>query len=480
MDRSGKIRTLFHAWSGNYPDSITALPVSGSSRRYYRIISGEKSFLAAHNNNERENRAFINFTDHFRNYDLNVPEIHATDLVNDLYLLEDLGDLTLFDLVQSTKEKGEPFSRLVDIYKTVLSDLIRFQVVAGKTLDFSYCHPVAEFSIQSIAWDLNYFKYYFLKPLLGSFDENALEADFLKISDDLGKVDRSFFMYRDFQSRNILLKNGKPFYIDYQGGRRGALQYDLASLLFQARAGIPYNIREDLYQHYTDELKMYIEMDEDQFRDQYEGFVLIRLLQVLGAYGYRGLFERKSHFLKSIPYAMENLEWYAENTTLTGRYPSLFKTVEKLIRHCDFRVNDTDRKSSEMQVHIYSFSYKKGFPEDRTEHGGGFVFDCRALPNPGREEKYRYFSGTDREVIDYLESGPETRRFLDSVTRIVSQSVDEYQKRGFKYLSVGFGCTGGQHRSVYCAEKLASYLNKKYDLNVSVTHTEKENWQERL
>ena len=463
-----RIKQLFSDWAGEEPVYFGSLPRSGSLRQYFRIKGRSKQAIAAVNSDLRENEAFYSFTGHFLKNGLNVPEIFAKLPEEGIYLLQDLGDTTLFSLlINAGRENGIP-ENIVQLYKESLSELIKFQVVAGKSLDYSVCYPRAAFDRQSMQWDFNYFKYYFLKLTGVSFHEQKLEDDFNGLTDYLESADMDYFMFRDFQARNIMIYDKKPYFIDYQGGRKGPLQYDLASILFQAKAQLPFSLREDLLKYYITNLKQYINVDEQKFVELYYGFVLIRTLQVLGAYGYRGYFERKPHFIESIEYAVENLKWILTNVTIPVEMPELTKCLTGIAGKNRF---GEKRKSSDtLTVEINSFSFKKEIPEDESGNGGGFIFDCRALPNPGRYEEYKKLTGKDKPVIDFLSKEPEVLKFLNNVFEIVDQSVDNYIERGFGHLMVNFGCTGGQHRSVYSAENLYEHLKNKYDINLVLTH----------
>lgn len=451
------------------PETIDAIPPAGSDRRYYRLGYKEKTAIGAWNPIQEENSAFLYFTRHFKANGLNVPEIYAEDPENYVYLVEDLGNTSLFSLLENISENSGFPAEIAKIYRESLKELIRFQVVAGKSLDYSFCYPHEAFDARSMKWDLNYFKYYFLK-LHVPFHEGRLENDFDTLVDFLGRADSSFFMYRDFQSRNILIKDERLYFIDYQGGRKGPLQYDLASLLFQVKADLPFEFREEMLDYYLSELSVYIEIDKAVFKRQYYGFVLIRLLQVLGAYGFRGLIEKKPHFLSSIPFALKNLKWWLKNVNLNLELPELLPCLERLTNLEKYQLAESPSVKN-LTIVLKSFSYKRGIPDDLGGNGGGFVFDCRALPNPGREERYRAFNGRDQAIIDYLKDDPQVISFLEETEKLVNQSVENYLERGFSSLSVNFGCTGGQHRSVYCAETLAARLKRKYQqVKLEVEH----------
>jgi aminoglycoside/choline kinase family phosphotransferase len=449
---------------------IEPLPTAGSYRKYYRMTGHNRTAVGVYSPDTLENNAFLGFSRHFKACGLSVPDIYAENLQEHCYLLEDLGDLSLLQKLEDGRKNGRPDDVTIELYKVTISELPRFQVVAGEHLDYRLCYPVKEFDGRSMRWDLNYFKYYFLKLLKIPFNEYALENDFDRLILYLLRAGNDSFMYRDFQARNILIHKDKPWYIDYQGGRRGPLQYDLASLLFQVKAALPYDFREEMLNWYLECLSKYRKTDRVSFVNHYYGFVLIRLMQVMGAYGFRGYFERRAHFLQSIPYAIENLKWWLDHINLEPRLPELMKALSSI---AGTEVgNHIRQENEELTISVNSFSFKSGVPPDYSGNGGGFVFDCRALPNPGRYEHFKSYTGKDPLVIQFLEREPQVNKFLTNVFKIVDQSILEYQNRGFLNLQVNFGCTGGQHRSVFCAEKLARYLEDKYSVKVIIYHTE--------
>jgi len=460
---------LFEEWSGENPVNVSKLPQSGSDRIYYRISGHSKSALAAYNQNVFENYAFIIISNFFKEKKLNVPEIYKVDKKLKYYLLQDLGDKTIFDMLFSSRNGEDIPENIINLYKSAIQELIKFQIY-GKNLDFSYAYPVYKFDNQSIMWDLYYFKYYFLKLQKIYFDELALEFDFQRFTEFLLKTDTNFFMYRDFQSRNIMIVDDKPYFIDYQGGRKGALQYDIASLLFSAKTDLPPKLREDLYEFYINELQKFIKINPDKFKKFYNGYILIRILQTLGAYGFRGYYEKKEYFLNSIPYAIKNLDFVLNNYKLPIKLPVLNKSLIKIVdfyKKTDLSVSEPDI----LCVNIKSFSYKKGIPVDYSGHGGGFVFDCRSLPNPGKYEEYKTMTGKDQTVIDFLQKEQEVKYFFKNVFNIIDKSVEKYINRDFKHLAVNFGCTGGQHRSVFAAEQLYNHIKEKFDVEIKLEHT---------
>jgi aminoglycoside/choline kinase family phosphotransferase len=444
---------------------IEKLPQSGSHRQYFRIFATEETCIGVYNQDIKENTAFFTFTNFFLSQNINVSKIIVVDETLQYYLLEDLGNETLFSFLTSHRTNERIEETVITYYKKVLQQLPLLQLSGKKGLDFSVSYPRFAFDKQSMLWDLNYFKYYFLKLANIVFDEQLLEDDFHRFMEFLLEADSDYFMFRDFQSRNIMLHNKIPYFIDYQGGRKGALQYDVASLLYDGKADLPPELREELLQFYLEELTKYIDIQKEEFRKYYYGFVLIRILQALGTYGFRGYYEKKSHFLLSIPFAVKNLKDLLPKFEFASKIPTLLKVIQEIIKS-EF-VTSCSLPINMLTVTITSFSYKKGIPQDITANGGGFVFDCRALPNPGRLPEYKNATGKDKTVIAYLENFEEVKLFCNLTTQLVCRSVDNYLVRNFSHLMVNFGCTGGQHRSVYFAAKLAEYLKNNYpNLNV--------------
>lgn len=473
------LKDLFEDWAGKTPQLLLPLAPSGSDRVYYRLQNGDQAAIGTYSPNPAESKAFLTFSKHFKELGLPVPQIYREQLDAKVYLQEDLGATTLYSYLL---QKGDYFpDYLVQIYKKIVEQIARMQILGGKELDYSVCYPKAAFDKQSMFWDFNYFKYHFLLPSKVTYQEEALEKDFHTLADFLLGADANYFMFRDFQSRNIMIKSGDPYFIDYQGGRKGALQYDLASLLYQAKANIPDDIRKDLLEHYMDTAEELIDIDRAAFVQYYYGFVLIRCIQVLGAYGYRGLYERKEHFLKSIPFALRNVKWLLEKVEWPIELPELNRLFRQLIDSKKYEPFDKIKgTSSLLSVRINSFSYKiSGVPTDDSGNGGGFVFDCRFIHNPGRYEPYKKLTGRDEEVITFLRQHSTMGDFLNNVYRIVDEAVEDYIDRSFTDLQINFGCTGGQHRSVYAADQLAYHLKEKYGIKVQLHHIEQERkkWQ---
>ena len=506
-----QLKQLFARWAGVPCTECLALGANGSSRRYYRLIGNIDtslndvstyqrinvstyqpinvstiSAIGCIADDLRENEAFFAYACHFHAKGMPVPELYAVADDRRHYLQQDLGDQTLYGLLYDKQRQGGGFdAQMLDLYKQALADLAAIQQ-AGADIDFSLAYPRSDFDRQSILWDLNYFKYHFLKLQHIPFDEQLLEDDFNRLADYLLTADTHYFLYRDFQSRNIMVSSHpshkgegpgvRLYYIDFQGGRRGAAQYDVASLLYSAKSNLPEAIRRELLAHYLDVRNIHGD-ERRQWMDLFWAYLLVRILQTLGAYGYRGLFERKDYFLQSIPLALNNLRNLLQDHPLSIPLPEINRIMRehsvcspsrdaacRVFKVCD----------SPLTVTVLSFSFKKGLPTDPSGNGGGFVFDCRALPNPGRYPEYKAYTGKDRPVIEFLQREPAVDQFLNHVEAIVSQSVEKYLERNFSSLQVAFGCTGGQHRSVYCAEQLAARLSKKYICNILLHHREQD------
>ena len=466
---------------GETPKDILPIAESGSARKYFRIITDKRSLIGTYSSNIEENEAFLSFSKHFHDLELNVPEVFAVNEEKTCYLQSDFGDDNLFAHVQKALVAAGPSTgsgtlgeNVIELYKKALSHLVKLQVLGHQGLDYSKAYPTERFDRQAIIDDLNYFKYYFVKPHEEiDFNETRLGKDFEAFADFVSQAPCDFFMYRDFQSRNIMVKDSELYFIDFQGGRKGPLNYDVVSLLYQVKAQIPQAIRDELVGYYKTELSQYMSPEAVKFDTYQPYFVYLRLMQVLGAYGFRGLIQKKSHFIESIPYALHEIEALSKATPLSA-YPELQSVISQL--------NKLDAKyaaviappAGKLTVTINSFSFKKGYPADFSGNGGGFVFDCRALPNPGREPEFKTKTGRDWEVIDYLMAKPPVHVFLDHVKGIVGQSVDNYRERHFSNLMVSFGCTGGQHRSVFFAQTIYEWLKATYpDIHLKLNHIER-------
>ena len=501
MSTQEQLAHLYNATFGHQPAHIRTLRADGSNRQLYRLSGPDgPSVVGVHGPDAGENRAFVAFSRRLRGADLPVPQVYAFDEDHHIYLEEDLGEHTLYDRLSGLRT-GDAFPEaILPAYREAVRLLPRFQVIGGRVIDFSLSMPRAEFDRRSMLWDLHYFKYMFLKLTGVQFDEERLEDDFERLIDFLLEAPIEHFLYRDFQSRNIMVPGDDPqgpelWFIDYQGGRRGALQYDIASLLYDAKANIPEGIRSELLGLYLEHLSELLPLDRQEFLRLFPGFVLIRALQAMGAYGYRGLYEGKAHFVASIPYGVRNVL-----TLLNGDFPiqlpELAETFEWLAR--DYNVPPTEEPTSvtptpqvlitagseaeetssltPLNIRITSFSYKKGsYPVDETEHGGGYVFDCRPLHNPGRYPEFAGKTGMDEEVIGFLEGREEVEEFWRNVAAMAEAAVRRYRERQFDYLSIAFCCTGGRHRSVYFAERLAAHLRKRFPgVLVGLRHREQE------
>jgi aminoglycoside/choline kinase family phosphotransferase len=447
--------------------------LGGSGRNIIRLFGENQTAIGILHGVREENAAFLEFSRHFRRHGLPVPEIYGEDLSQGAYIEQDLGDTTLFEFVSENRIGDDIAPDAVEAYRRAVALLPRFQVEAGRDLNYKFCYPRGSFDRQSISWDLNYFKYYFLRLAGIPFNEQALEDDFSRLTKFLLTAPRDYFLYRDFQSRNIMLVDGQPYFLDYQGGRRGALQYDVASLLYDAKADLPPALREKLLDDYLTTLSQQIPVDRASFLNHYYAFVYVRIMQALGAYGFRGFYERKVHFLQSVPYALKNLRWLLHNVKLPIALPTLTEAFRSMVGSDKLQRLATDAEN--LVIRISSFSFHRGWPNDDTGNGGGFVFDGRSLPNPGREERFKALTGRDSEVIEYLNQQETVHQFFANALSLVESAVNNFQSRGFKNLMVAFGCTGGQHRSVYLAEQLAKRLRGRSGIEVVVRHRELEN-----
>ena len=460
------LQKLYQQYTGTPAEEVIEMPASGSNRRYFRL-KGVQSLIGVYGTCQEENEAFLYMAEHFKKKNLPVPQVVCVSEDKLYYLQEDLGDTLLFHAI----EKGRITNSFSEEEKELLRKTVRLlpsiQFAGADGFDFNRCYPQAEFNQRSILWDLNYFKYCFLKATGLEFQEDKLEDDFMKMSDVLLRSSSATFMYRDFQSRNVMIKDGEPWFIDFQGGRKGPFFYDVASFLWQAKARYPESLREELLDEYIKALCKYKPVDRNYFFSQLRHFVLFRTLQVLGAYGFRGYFEKKPHFIQSVPYAIENLrQLLREDYT---EYPYLCTVLRELTELKQFK---DDLKKRQLTVKVMSFAYKKGIPNDSTGNGGGCVFDCRAVNNPGKYERYKPFTGLDQPIIKFLEDDGEIFPFLENAYALVDASVKRYMERGFSNLMVCFGCTGGQHRSVYSAQHMAEHLNKKFGVKVELIHRE--------
>ena len=486
------LKKLYKKYTGENPTSIEALTGSGSNRQYFRL-NGELGVIGVCGTSLPENRAFLYMGRHFKKKGLPVPEIYDESDDETCYIQEDLGDLSLFKAIEHGRTSGLFSEEEIALLEKTISVLPKIQFEGAEGMDFSHCHPLSDFNRRSILWDLNYFKYCFLKATGIDFQENDLENDFEKMADVLLSCEAETFMYRDFQSRNVIIKDGEPYFIDFQGGRKGPIYYDVASFLWQAKANLPYDLRYRLIDIYLEALTPYYKITREEFLAKFRHFVLFRTLQVLGAYGFRGFFEKKKHFIESVPFAIANLSQLLE--TEYKEYPYLCKILRSLTQLSQFQVTETSKRGlsddelanhtaesnaypkeniKKLTVRVMSFSYKKGLPEDPSGNGGGYYFDCRGVHNPGRYDQYKPLTGLDQPVIDFLEKDGEITTFLQHVYALADAHVARYIKRGFTNLMFCFGCTGGQHRSVYSAQHTAEYIHQKFGVKVEIIHREQQ------
>jgi aminoglycoside/choline kinase family phosphotransferase len=516
------LESLFKHYTGAAPVSCEALTGSASHRRYFRLTGPDgRTLIGVEGTDADENHAFLTIDRHFASKGINVPKVVAEDGL--CYLQEDLGSTVLYDALASGRASGKYSPDEVALLRKTVAALPKIQVEGARGLDWSVCYPQPSFDARMVDFDLNYFKYDFLKLSGLEFNEVKLQDDFDRLREDLLAEYSDTFMYRDFNARNVMLVDGEPWFIDFQGGRRGPVYYDVASFLWQARARYPESLREELLQTYLDALRAYGPVDETHFRSRLRLFILFRMLQVLGCYGYRGLWEGKKPFIDSIPPALEIVrsllpfddypylsevlsglsegvffpEPVATLGHIRGRGPQglgrrkeacfltngtkpVGGTEQSLIAEGSGKntPSEHNQESIVLTVTVYSFSFKKGIPEDTSGNGGGYVFDCRSVHNPGKYERFKQLTGLDKPVIDFLEEDGEILRFLDNVYSLVDAHVERFLQRGFTHLQVSFGCTGGQHRSAYSAQHLAEHLVAKYPVKVHLIHRERgiEQW----
>ena len=469
-----KLIELFSKYYGSEPSVVAPIKGSASNRRYFRLMNDEHSSVGVVGTDADENKAFVTLAKHFKSAGLPVPEVYAVSMDGMAYIQEDLGSTTLYNMVSESSKSGS-FADVEDILCRTVSYLPKFQFDGGRGADWSVCYPEPSFSRRMVMFDLNYFKYCFLKPSGLEFNEVSLQDEFEKFADDLlggpnvQEYMEDTFMYRDFQSRNVMLHDGQPYFIDFQGGRRGPIYYDLASFVWQPRAGFSDELRAKLVDTYVEAVAEYMQIDRALFDSKLGLFVLFRLLQLLGAYGFRGLVENKAAFMVTIPLAMNLLR--EQLAVRDWPYPYLVELLGRLAQMPKFHgLAEGDGK---LTVRVCSFSFHKGLPVDLSGNGGGYVFDCRSIHNPGRYEPYKKLTGRDEPVIKFLEEDGEVFQFLEHVYGVVDPHVETFSRRGFSNLMVSFGCTGGQHRSVYCAESLARHLRSKYpDINIILSHRE--------
>ena len=479
-----QLKDLFLSGFGVEAESLCPLSDSGSNRKYFRMKAGEHACIGVIGTDPDENRAFVAEARHFRSAGLPVPEVLAVSDDYRCYLQNDLGDTLLYDMIARERKEGGLSDSLQELLCRIMALLPEFQMAARRDFDFSVCYPEPSFSRRMVMFDLNYFKYCFLKPSGLEFNEVRLQDDLERLADDLLDasslrlsdgtcLEEPAFMLRDFQSRNVMISDGMPYFIDFQGGRRGPVHYDVASFVWHARSGYPAELKERMVAAYLDALAEYADVDRTEFVRTLRIFVLFRTLQVLGAYGFRGLVENKAKFVTSSPAAVDNLKNLLSDChdVFAEAYPYLFDILVGLTELPRFASSDSGYEG--LTVTIYSFSFHKGMPFDPSGNGGGYVFDCRGIHNPGRYEPYKKLTGRDREVIEFLENDGEVYGFLDHVYGVIDPHVETFAGRGFHNMMISFGCTGGQHRSVYCAEHLARHIAGKYpSVRVRLIHRE--------
>lgn len=468
-----RLSILYRAKFGCAPIDVIPITGSASNRRYFRLSSPQGRCIGVIGRDVAENRAFISLADHFRQKGINVPEVFAVSEDSMHYIQEDLGDDILYERYRKAMISGKDVEETERLLCRAVAMLPEIQFKGGEDLDFGVCYPQPGFDLRSVMFDLNYFKYCFLKPSGLEFNEVSLQDDFERFAQDLllSDTDHPSFLYRDFNTRNVMVRDNRLYFIDFQGGRKGPLYYDVASFIWHARSGFSEKLRDSMLEAYLDSLSEYMSVDREEFMDKLMPFVLFRTLQVLGAYGFRGMVEQKSAFMSAVPQTLSQLQSVA--APLAGRYPYMCEVIERLSmlpRFISGAVND-----GKLEVTVTSFSYRKGIPSDPSGNGGGYVFDCRSIHNPGRYPQYRSLTGKDEPVIRFLEEDGEVFDFLKHVYGVVDPHVETFSDRGFTSLMVSFGCTGGQHRSVYCAEHLAAHLREKYpDIHVHLRHREQE------
>lgn len=471
----------FSQWKNIPLNRIETIAKSGGDRQYFRLFYGENAHCIATYNPDylAENEAFIYFTKHFNALDLPIPKVLYISAKKDLYFQTDEGNEALLDVLHREKHSENVY----ELYQKSLESLANLQIKGDKVVDYSHCHNVKHFGKKEIDYDLAYFFFYFVHPQIANYDRTSLFQDFENLSNFLASEQNQYFMFRDFQSRNILVKENEVHFIDYQGGMKGALQYDVVSLLWQAKAALPMDWKNSLLDFYFEKANSLLEgkLDKQSFYEKYQGFVLIRMLQTLGSYGYRGLFQRRQYFLSAIPFALKQLKHFIENANFPIEIPTLKKVIthltsNKMIHHFEHIVASEENK---LVVKIKSFSYKKGIPKDESGNGGGFVFDCRGILNPGRFEPYKALTGRDEPVQTFLMTQSEMPTFLQHIYPTLDISVENYLERDFDSLSIYFGCTGGQHRSVFAADSIAKYLKNKYKVRIELEHIER-GWEKEL
>lgn len=464
-----RLHKLYESYYGCAPEKVLPMTGSASNRRYCRLTSPSGTCVGVVGTDFNENKAFITLARHFRSKGISAPEVLAVGEDGMVYIQEDLGHDLLLNMLVKARKHGEDTAHIEDMLCRTMALLPKIQFEGAKDLDFNICYPQPSFDRKMVMFDLNYFKYCFLKPSGLEFNEVSLQEDFERLADELLGYDTDTFLYRDFNARNVMICDGEPYFIDFQGGRRGPIYYDVASFVWQARAEYPEELRERMVNSYLGSLSEYMEISREEFDSRLRLFILFRLMQAMGAYGFRGWSEHKAKFVASIPAALKSLRELISKPF--SDYPYL---MEALTRMLDLpRFSGLDNTDGKLEVKVYSFSFMNGMPEDPSGNGGGYVFDCRSINNPGRHIEYKYMTGMDEPVIRFLEDDGGVFEFLEHAYAVVDPHVKYFQTRGFTSLLVSFGCTGGQHRSVYCAEHMAEHLAAVHpDIRVRLIHRE--------
>lgn len=463
-----KLKIFYVETYGYDADYIKTITQAGSPRKYFRFTKNDNSVLGVYSENIEETETFLYYSDVFEKSGLNTPAVYKVSADKQCYFIQDFGDDLLLGLLEKEPVETRYSGKIADVYKKSLAALVKLQVVGASQIDYNKAYQINDFNEQAILFDLNYFKYYFLNRSGVTYNEKMLQDDFDNFAKSLADEGPKLFMFRDFQARNIVVKDNEPYFIDYQGGRRGAPEYDAVSLLYQAKAALPENFRNELRDFFFSELNKCIRLEYKDFCDRFYKYVYLRVMQTLGAYGLRGLIENKQHFVESIPFALRNLSELLKLHAFSYDYPELLRVLRLLAGSSLFE----NKVFDVFTVQVFSFSFKKGIPNDSTGNGGGFVFDCRGIHNPGRYAEYKTKTGKDQEVIDFFKANSDIDIFFENAVNVVKPTIENYIERGFNSLMISFGCTGGQHRSVYCAEAMAKYIGENYAANVVLVHRE--------
>ncbi|MCU0367113.1 MAG: phosphotransferase [Bacteroidales bacterium] len=469
MDVRTTVERAFQKWSGTAPETITRLPRSGSDRIYFRLHSRGEHVIGAFNPGREENDAFVGFTNHFRSKGLSVPEIYVYYPDEKVYFLEDLGDTNLFTWLAQRSDEERFNEETEALFLNIASDLVRIQTEGIKGLDLALCYPHRSFDRQSIVWDLNYYKYMFLKLIAAPFNETRLERDFEALTLFLLEAGQEYFLFRDFQTANIMIRDGKPWYIDYQGGRLGAPQYDIASLIYDAKAYIPENIRRKTLERHLDLFAAATGRSRSSLAKYSGAFTLVRLMQALGAFGYRGLHENKPTFTESIVPAVELMNDLLAGEQVEIDLPELKKASAAVPAQRKYRI--LAHYQNLLKINIESFSYVRG-KTLTYDNGGGFVFDCRGLRNPATMPDLVDLTGNDHELAEFFGNDEEAIAFAGDCVSIIRNSLPMIRGKGVSEINIAFGCVGGRHRSVWCAGRVAAMLTAMPGVTVTLSHRE--------